>query len=138
MLANPDRVIHDQHVKCKSRFKYALRFIKNNENMLRKEALAKKLADLNPKAFWSEIKNMNNCKTPLPTSTEGVSGGVQIVEFWRTHLSQLLNCVSNSIVHACEYGCGMPYEELVVSIEEVTHAMRGITNFDTRQMALPV
>ena len=35
--------VHDQHVKCKSRFKYALRFIKNNENMLRKEALAKKL-----------------------------------------------------------------------------------------------
>ena len=29
---------------------------------------------------------MNNCKTPLPTSIEGVSGGVQIVEFWRTHL----------------------------------------------------
>ena len=100
--------VHDQHVKCKSRFKYALRFIKNNENMLRKEALAKKLADLNPKAFWSEIKNMNNCKTPLPTSIEGVSGGVQIVEFWRTHFSQLLNCVSNSSVHACEYGCDTP------------------------------
>ena len=116
--------IHDQHVKCKSRFKYALRFIKTNENMLRKEALAKKLADLNPKAFWSEIKNMNNCKTPLPTSIEGVSGGEQIVEFWRTHFSQLLNCVSNSSVHACEYGCDTPYiEELVVSIEEVTHAI---------------
>ena len=71
--------IHDQHMKCKSRFKYALRFIKKNENMLRKEALAKKLADLNPKAFWSEIKKMNNCKTPLPTSIEGVSGGEQIV-----------------------------------------------------------
>ena len=114
--------IHDQHVKCKSRFKYALRFIKKNENMLRKEALAKKLADL-PKAFWSEIKNMNNCKTPLPPSIEGVSGGEQIVEFWRTHFSQLLNCVSNSSVHACEYGCDTPYEELFVSIEEVTHAI---------------
>ena len=68
-------------MKCKSRLKYALQFIKNNENMLRKEALAKNLADLNPKAFWSEIKNMNNCKTPQPTSIEGVSGGVQIVEF---------------------------------------------------------
>ena len=120
--------IHDQHVRCKSRFKYALRFIKKNENMLRKEALAKKLADLNPKAFWSEIKNMNNCKTSLPTSIEGVSGagGEQIVEFWRTHFSQLLNCVSNSSVHACEYGCGTPYEELVVSIEEVTHAVEKV------------
>ena len=47
----------------------------------------------------------------------------QIVEFWRTHFSQLLNCVSNSSVHACEYGCDTPYEEPVVSIEEVTHAI---------------
>ena len=32
---NPRRgPVHDLHVKCKSRFKYALRFIKNNENML--------------------------------------------------------------------------------------------------------
>ena len=115
--------VHDLHVKCKSRFKYALRFIKNNENMLRKEALSKNLADLNPKAFWSEIKNMNNFKTPLPTSIEGVSGGVQIVEIWRTHFSNLLNCVSNSSVHDCEYGCDAPYEELVVSIEKVTHAI---------------
>ena len=98
--------VHDLHVKCKSRFKYALRFIKNNENMFRKEALAKNLADLNiPKAFWSEIKNMNNCKTPLPTSNGGVSGGVQIVEFWRTHFSKLLNCVSNSSVHAGDSAC---------------------------------
>ena len=87
--------------------------------MLRNEALANNLADLNPKAFWSVIKNMNNCKTPLPTSIEGVSSGVQIVEFWRTHniLSKLLNCVStNSSVHPCEYGCDTPYEELVVSL----------------------
>ena len=60
--------VYELHLKCKSRFKYALRFIKNNENMLRKEALGKILADLKPKTFWSEIKNMNNCKTPLPTS----------------------------------------------------------------------
>ena len=63
--------VHDLHVKCKSRFKYTVRFFKNNGNMLRKEALAKNLADLNPKAFWSEIKNMNNCKTPLSTSIKG-------------------------------------------------------------------
>ena len=70
---------------------------------------------------------MHNCKTPLPTSIEGVSGGVQIVEFWRIYLSKLLNCVSNTVivecsVHAYEYGCDKRYEELVVSIEEVMHA----------------
>ena len=44
--------ISELHVKSKARFKYALRLIRNNENILRKEALAKKLADLNPEAFW--------------------------------------------------------------------------------------
>ena len=43
--------VYDLHVKCKSRFKYALRFNKDNENMLRKDALAKNLADLNPRLF---------------------------------------------------------------------------------------
>ena len=94
--------------------------------MLRKEALANNLADLNPKAFWSEIKIMNNCKTPLPTSIEGVSGGVQIVEFWRTHLSNLLNCVSNSSVHACEYGCDAPYEELLFILKRLRMPLRSL------------
>ena len=56
---------------------------------------------------------MNNCKTPPRITIEGISGGVQFVEFWRTHLSKLQNCVSNSGVHAREYGCDTPYGELV-------------------------
>ena len=51
------RCVHDLHVKCKSRFKYALRFIMNNENMLRKEALVKNLADLNPKALIIGVRS---------------------------------------------------------------------------------
>ena len=45
--------VYDLHVKSKARFKYALRFINNNENALRKEALAKKLTELNPEAFYA-------------------------------------------------------------------------------------
>ena len=58
--------VYDLHVKSKARFKYALRFIKNNETALRKEALAKKLAEFNPEAFWREIKIIKNCNIPLP------------------------------------------------------------------------
>ena len=115
--------VYDLYVKCKSRFKYAQRFIKNNENMLRQGALTNNLADLDPKASWIDIKNTNNCKTPLPTSIEGVSDGVHIVEFWRTHFSKLVHSVTNGSVHACEYGCDTPYEELVVSSGDVTHAI---------------
>ena len=68
------------------------------KNALRKEALAKKLAELNPEAFWHEIKTINNCNTPLPSSIEGVSGGKEIVDLWRKHSYDLLNSVNNSSV----------------------------------------
>ena len=57
--------LHELHKKTKARFKYALRFITKNEKQLRKEALAKKLTDLNPNAFWKEIKLMNKNATPF-------------------------------------------------------------------------
>ena len=77
--------IFELQVKSKVRFKYALRFIRNNENMLRKEALAKKLAELNSEAFSGEIRTIKNCNTPLPSSIEGVSSGKEIVDIWRKH-----------------------------------------------------
>ena len=112
--------VYDLHVKSKPRFKYALRFIKNNENILRKE----KLAELNPEAFWREIKTINNCNTPLPSSIEGVSGGKEIIDLWRKHLGDLLNCVNNGSVDVCEYDCDTPYDEIVVTVEEVTNAIK--------------
>ena len=73
--------------------------------MLRNDALANNLADLNRKDFWSEIKNMNNCKNPLPTSIEWSADCIILASTF----IKLLNCVSNSSVHACEYGCDPPY-----------------------------
>ena len=116
--------VYDLHVKSKARFKYALRFIKNNENALRKEALAKKVTELNPEAFWREIKSINNCNTPLPSSIEGVSGEKEIVDLWRKHFCDLLNCVNNSSVDACEHDCDTPYDEIVVTVDEVTNAIK--------------
>ena len=45
--------------RAKARFKGAMRFIRRNEDSLRKESLAKKLLCKNDKAFWKEIKLMN-------------------------------------------------------------------------------
>ena len=59
---------------------------------------AKKLTELNPEAFWREIKTLNNCNTPLPSSIEGVSGGKEIVDIWCKKCCDLLNCVNNSSV----------------------------------------
>ena len=112
--------VYDLHVKSKPRFKYALQFIKNNENILRKE----KLAELNPEAFWREINTINNCNTHLPSSIEGVSGGKEIVDLWRKHFCDLLNCVNNGSVDVCKYDCDTSYDEIVVTVEEVTNAIK--------------
>ena len=108
------------HVKNKARFKYALRFIKNNENMLHKEALAKKLADLKTNAFWREITTTKNCNAPLPSLIEGVSGGKEIVDLLRNVFSGLLMMS----ITACECNCDTSYEDLEVSAGEVTHMIK--------------
>ena len=82
--------VYDLHVKSKARFKYALRFIKNNENVLR-TTQRHYLRNRNPEVFWREIKTIDNCNTPLPSSIEGVTGGKVIVDI-------LLNYVINSSV----------------------------------------
>ena len=52
-------------------FKYSLRFIKQHESQLRKNALANKLAQGKPDEFWKDVRLMNNCRTPLPCSIDG-------------------------------------------------------------------
>ena len=60
--------------RAKARFKGAMRFIRCNEDALRKDSLAKKLLCKNDKAFWKEIKLMNNSKLSLPNVIDGVTG----------------------------------------------------------------
>ena len=46
--------------RTKARFKGAMRFIKNNEDTLKKDSLARKLLSKNDKEFWKEIRVMNS------------------------------------------------------------------------------
>lgn len=75
--------IFDTYVRSRARCKYAIRYIKANENALSKESLANKMTQSDYKSFWKQIKLMNNSKTPLPTSIDGVSGGEAIAELWK-------------------------------------------------------
>ena len=47
--------IFDLMRQTRSQFKYALRTVKDNENVLRKESLANELACSNPNKCWQEI-----------------------------------------------------------------------------------
>ena len=70
--------LSDMKNRAKARFKGAMRFIRSNEDALRKESLAKKLLYKNDKAFWKEIKLMNNSYLSLPNVIDGVIGSHKI------------------------------------------------------------
>lgn len=82
--------------RANARFKYALRYISNHEEVLRRESLARKLLNKNPKEFWKEIKIMNNCNMSLPTNIEGVTGKKNIAELWRKHYFELFNSINKN------------------------------------------
>ena len=58
--------IFDLMHQTRSQFKYALRTVKNSENVLRRESLENKLACSNPNKFWQEIRSMTSKSISLP------------------------------------------------------------------------
>ena len=56
--------------------------------------LPKKLLCKNDKAFWKEIKLMNNSKLSLPNVIDGVTGSNNIVNMWKSHYEDLFNCLA--------------------------------------------
>ncbi len=86
--------------QANARFKYAVRFIKRNEQAMRANAMAKKLQQNNANDFWKEVKVINNSKMPLPSSIAGVTGPENIAELWSKHYSNIFNCVKSEKSHA--------------------------------------
>ncbi len=78
-------------------FKYALRYINNNEDSMRRDALATKLQTNNVEGFWKEVKLIDNSNTPLPTNIEGMVGSEKIAELWKSNYKELFNCICSNI-----------------------------------------
>lgn len=119
--------VHDLFVKTKARFKYALRFIKNNEAALRRESLAKKISKNNSRDFWKEIKRINNSNTPLPTNIENINGEENISEFWKSHYSTIFNCIGRS--ENLHYDGTVNFtDDMIVTVEEVRTIIKCLEN----------
>ena len=46
---------------AQAHFKYALRFVKHQEEMARADSLARDLSDQDVDGFWKTMRKMNNC-----------------------------------------------------------------------------
>ena len=84
-------MLYDMKNRTKAR-----RFIKNNEDTLKKDSLARKLLSKNDKEFWKEIRVMNSSNMPLPHVIDGVAGSVNIVDIWKSHYNDMFNCLRNN------------------------------------------
>ena len=112
--------------RSNNRFKYALRYIKTNDNMLRKESLAKKLCTSRPGEFWKEVKLLNNSSTPLPSNIENTVGDENIAELWRNHYFNIFNCVKNNIN---DFNYNVDYcNEMIVNVNELREVINKLDN----------
>ena len=117
--------IFDLMRQTRSQFKYALRTVKNNENVLRRESLANKLSCSNPNKFWQEIRSMTSKNTSLPSSIEGVNGKHAISELWKSHFGRLLNVIQDDGL--CDISCDTEYsDDIHVSTNEVVLAVQAL------------
>ena len=105
------------------RVKYAIRYIKRNENLLRREALAKKLSNANNDEFWKEIHSINNCNTPLPDTINNVTGADNILELWRKHFYDLFNCLQRQSIDKSKIILASSQNEVLVTVEEIRQAI---------------
>ena len=54
--------------------KYALKLVRNQEDMARADSLAQDLSDQDVDGFWKTMHKMNNCNTILANVIDSVSG----------------------------------------------------------------
>ncbi len=58
--------------RTNARFKYALLYIKNHGNSMKKDSLARKLLENDVDNFWKEVRLINNSCMPLPMNIDGL------------------------------------------------------------------
>ena len=78
-----------------SKFKYAVRYISKNEQVMRADSLAEKLLSKNVVEFWKEVRTLNRSNTLLTSTVDGVSGADKIADLWKQNYSALFNCVKS-------------------------------------------
>ena len=121
-------MIHDIYQQSRRRFKHALRFIKRHENELRKEAIAKKYCDNNPRAMWKEVNTINHSKVPLPSTIENVSGSGEILKLWKSHYQKIFNCLSQNNTINGKSGTDCQFNDIKVTVKEVHEAVKKLDN----------
>ena len=114
-----------EFARSKAKFKYTLRYISNNEDLLRKESLAKKLAQSNSKDFWTDINKISNSKTPLPNTIENANTPDEILNLWNGHFHKNFNCISKQ-TYSHPFSLDTDYNNVKVCNSETIDAINSL------------
>ncbi|CAL4186449.1 unnamed protein product, partial [Meganyctiphanes norvegica] len=108
-------------------FKYAKRFIDRNEDLLRKESLAKKHSKTNSKDFWTDINKINNSNMPLPSSIDDANCPNDILQLWEGHFQNIYNCIPKQC-HSQSFSLDSEYCNVKVNNSEICDAIKSLEN----------
>ena len=88
--------VHNDMRVGRLRFKYVLPQCRDNEEMMRADALAHSLSSRDSTSFWKNVGKIANSKVPLASKVEYAIGNHEITDMWKIHFSDLLNSVHNT------------------------------------------
>ena len=72
---------------------------------MRQDAIAEALCDGSDGNFWREIKKVSRNDIPLPISIDEATGKKEVVDLWKNHFEQLLNCVHGKNISDLGFQC---------------------------------
>ena len=112
----------------KTRFKQALRYIKNNESKIRNDKIAEKLLTKNYSEFWNEIKKQNYKKMSLPNCIDNRHGDDNIANLWFHHYKDLFNTIQDSRDPSTILDNLLYSDDIRITIQDVQEAINKLDN----------
>lgn len=108
---------------CKTRFKYALRQCRRNEETHKANALAEKMLQKRYDIFWKEVKFVNSAKVSLPNNIGNVSGPNDIANMWKDHYCKMFNLFGDRNVKT--YDCAYS-NDIIITEHEIRDCIKAL------------
>ena len=74
-----------------AQFKYALRFVKKQEDTARADSLARDLNNNDVDSFWKAVHKLNSCNNVQANVIDGITGQENITDYCKEHFHKILN-----------------------------------------------
>jgi len=126
----------DMRKTSRSRYHYAVRYVKQHEEVIAETKLADCLVNNKDKQFWQEVKKKKGIRSQVPNSIDNKSDEQDICNVFADKYNSLLNsvsynaaemkCILNDISSGIRSNCckGTCYSPHVISTDDVIDAIK--------------